>query len=99
MNIIHKIRRLYKGDIDDLDYIQMRLPVDKITQEFEENLLKKIKSNQILINMREGTEEDLESIIELHNKAWHSAPIPFRTPSRKKIIKLILDSNSLTCLS
>jgi ribosomal protein S18 acetylase RimI-like enzyme len=59
-------------------YIQMRLPVEKITREFEDSLLKKIEQNVVQAKIRVATESDLKNIMELYNKAWLTANTPFR---------------------
>jgi len=61
-----------------LAYIQMKLPVDRITPELEAELRNKAEHNILHAKIREATEEDLESIMYLHNRAWLTANTPFR---------------------
>lgn len=73
-----------KAELDDdfcekgLIYIQMRLPVEKITQEFEDSLNNTIEKKIIRAKVREGTKEDLESVMELYNRSWLTSCTPFR---------------------
>ena len=47
---------------DGMVYIQMKLPVDKITSEFEEKLKVKIEHNIIKAKIREAKKEDLDTL-------------------------------------
>ncbi|MFX1358005.1 MAG: GNAT family N-acetyltransferase [Promethearchaeota archaeon] len=73
------------------DYIQMRLPVEDITQEFEEKLKEKIEHNIIHADVREAKPDDLDSIINMHDKSWKSAPMPYHQLNKEKILKLFDD--------
>ena len=73
-----------------LVYIQMRLPVEKITQEFEDSLKETIEKKIIRAKIREGTEEDLETVMEVYNKSWLTSNTPFR-PITFKSLKTIYD--------
>ena len=79
------------------DFIQMRLPVHNITEEFEYNLKEKIMESNIKTEIREATENDIESLIDLHNRAWHSTPMPY-TPLTKERINEILNDESIVFL-
>ena len=70
------------------DYIQMRLPVEKITKNFEEKLKNKIEHNILHAEIRKATKEDSDSIINMYNQAWHSTTMPFLPISKKKLVKL-----------
>ena len=59
-------------------YIQVRLPVEKITQEFEDSLKRKIETNVFRANIRVADKNDLKSVMELYNKAWLTSNTPFR---------------------
>jgi len=65
---------LQKGMI----YIQVRLPVEKITKDFEDSLKQKIEQSIFRANIRVASKSDLKSIMELYNKAWLTANTPFR---------------------
>ncbi|MFX0187584.1 MAG: GNAT family N-acetyltransferase [Candidatus Hodarchaeota archaeon] len=66
-------------EIEDIGliYIQMRLPVEKITPEYEAEVNKKVEHNILRAKIREATEEDLENIMNLYNKAWLTSNTPF----------------------
>ena len=77
----------------DINYIQMRLPVSRITPEFENSLKERVAHNILKAEIREATMEDIESLIKLHDLAWHSTPMPYRPIDKKKIIKNIEDED------
>ena len=60
-----------------LTYIQMRLPVEKITPEFEAKLNDKLEHNILHAKIRESTKEDLENVMNIYNKAWLTSNTPF----------------------
>ena len=65
---------LQKGMI----YIQVRLPVEKITKEFEDSLKEKIEQSIFRATIRIANKNDLKSVMELYNKSWLTANTPFR---------------------
>jgi ribosomal protein S18 acetylase RimI-like enzyme len=71
----------------------MRLLVRKITPEFEKTLREKIGRSLMHSNVREATMGDIACLIELHNKAWHSAPMPYRPLNKDSIIKMLKNPN------
>ncbi|MFX0037365.1 MAG: GNAT family N-acetyltransferase [Candidatus Hermodarchaeota archaeon] len=75
---------------DGMVYIQLRLPVEKITKEFEDKLKDKIEHNIIKAKIREATKEDLESLKNIYNRAWLTSNTPFR-PITKTDLQKILD--------
>ena len=60
-----------------LTYKQMRLPIEKITPKFVDNLRNSIEHNFLRAKIRKATEDDLESIVKLHNRAWLTSHTPF----------------------
>ncbi len=76
-------------------YIQMRLPFDRITKEFEDSLKEKIKHNFIHADIREATEADLEIIMNLYNKAWLTTNTPFRPITLDTLIKIFEDPDTI----
>ncbi|MFX0058986.1 MAG: GNAT family N-acetyltransferase [Candidatus Hodarchaeota archaeon] len=76
---------------DNYKYIQMSLPVQDITRQFEASLTEKIENNIIHADVREAKPVDLDSIIELHDKSWKSAPMPYHQLNKEKILKLFDD--------
>lgn len=77
----------------DTDFIQMRLPVFNITEDFENNLKDKIKDSLINAEIREATREDIDHLIDLHDRAWHSTPMPYRPLTKEKIINMLIDES------
>jgi ribosomal protein S18 acetylase RimI-like enzyme len=77
----------------DINYIQMRLPVSKITPEYEQNLKDKVSHNILKAEIREATMVDVDSLKILHDLAWHSTPMPYRPLDREMIIENIKDDN------
>jgi ribosomal protein S18 acetylase RimI-like enzyme len=61
-----------------LTYIQLKLPVEEITPEFEAKVKEKVKKNFLNAKIREATREDLPKVMEIHNRAWLTANEPFR---------------------
>lgn len=74
---------------DGMVYIQMRLPVEKITREFEDILKKKIEHNIIQAKIREATKEDLEDLKYIYNRAWLTSNTPFRPITKTDLLKIL----------
>ncbi|MFX0174862.1 MAG: GNAT family N-acetyltransferase [Candidatus Hodarchaeota archaeon] len=74
-----KANQIIEGELatKGMEYIQMRLPVEKITFEFEERLRNKVEKNVLKAKIREAKEEDLESVMYIHNRAWMTSNEPF----------------------
>jgi ribosomal protein S18 acetylase RimI-like enzyme len=85
-----KERSIPQDLAEGLTYIQMRLPVEKITLEFEEELKKKIEGNIYHAKIREAREEDLEIIKDIYNKSWLTSNTPFR-PIEKRTLQIIFE--------
>ncbi|MHA1192504.1 MAG: GNAT family N-acetyltransferase [Promethearchaeota archaeon] len=72
-----------KDDIDNeilasgMKYIQMKLPVEKITREFEAEISSKIEHNVIKANIREASSKDLEIVVYLYNRSWLTSCTPY----------------------
>ena len=60
-----------------MEYIQMKLPVSKITPEFEEMLTEKVEHNILRAKIREAKLEDLESVRALYNRSWMTSNTPY----------------------
>lgn len=80
---------------EGLIYIQMKLPVDRITKKFEAALKEKIQHSFIHADIREATEADLESIMNLYNKAWLTVNTPFRPITIDSLIKIFEDPDTI----
>ncbi|MFX1269158.1 MAG: GNAT family N-acetyltransferase [Promethearchaeota archaeon] len=78
----HK-KEVSKSDLEDeleksgMLYIQMRLPIDKITPNFVANLKKKVERNILKAKIREAIKSDLESVVYLYNRSWMTSCTPF----------------------
>ncbi|MFW9771941.1 MAG: GNAT family N-acetyltransferase [Candidatus Thorarchaeota archaeon] len=88
------------------DYIQMRLLVDAITEDFENKLRQRINENNIRYNIREANKEDIKSITKLYKLAWNSTSMPYHNLNEQNlsemmedpdIIFLIAQANSIDC--
>lgn len=73
---------------EGLAYKQMSLPVSDITEGFEEKMKEKVDHNILHAQIREATEEDLESVMILYNRSWLTSKTPF-TPITLESLKTI----------
>ena len=91
-----KVRSAFQHIIDGVtelfynrvNYIQMRLPVDKITKEFEDSLREKIEYSVVPAEVREASKEDIERIMKVYDLAWHSSPMPIREIGKNTFLKI-----------
>ncbi|MFX1417721.1 MAG: GNAT family N-acetyltransferase [Promethearchaeota archaeon] len=74
---------------DGMIYIQMKLPVEKITKEFEAKLKDKIEHNIIKAKIRKATHEDLDSLKYIYNRAWLTSNTPFRPITKTDLQKIL----------
>jgi ribosomal protein S18 acetylase RimI-like enzyme len=84
----HKVISNYEEKLQSMVYIQMRLPIEKLTKEFEDSIKKKTETNIYQAKIREATEKDLEIVTEIYNKSWLTSNTPFR-PIEKETLKTI----------
>jgi len=84
-------------EIKGIEYIQMRLPVEKITKDFEEVLRKKVEKNVLKAKIREAKEQDLESVMYIHNRAWMTSNEPF-SPIDLQSLRVIFNYPETTIL-
>ena len=75
------------------EYIQMRLPVEKISKSFEEKIRNKIKQNDLKAKLRKAMKEDIDSILLMYDQAWHSTTMPFQPIPRSRLLTLLKDPN------
>jgi ribosomal protein S18 acetylase RimI-like enzyme len=80
---------------DRSSYIQMRLPVEKITPEFEAELRDKIEHSVVHAKVRVATKEDIEHIKDVYDGAWHSSPMPIREVSKQTFSKLFEEATTI----
>ena len=78
-----------------LEYIQMRLPVEKITEEFEKSLKETIEKKIIRAKIREGTSEDLDRVMEIYNKSWLTSNTPFRPITFESLLTIYDDPDTV----
>lgn len=78
---------------DDENYIHMKLPIKKISGDFEDNLQEKINSTIKNANIRKATRSDAEIFIQLHKDIWSSTKMPYKAFSKENVEKLIEDPN------
>ncbi|MFX0047611.1 MAG: GNAT family N-acetyltransferase [Candidatus Hermodarchaeota archaeon] len=97
-----------KGEVSELqqeildkgmEYLQMRLPIDKITEEFENSLKDKIEHNIYHAKIREATEEDLISIKNIYDRAWLTSNTPFRPIEWDTLRKIFYDPDTVFLVS
>ncbi|MFX1257825.1 MAG: GNAT family N-acetyltransferase [Promethearchaeota archaeon] len=74
-----------------LIYIQMKLPVEKITPELEAKLSEKVKQNILRARIREAKKEDLESVMTIYNRAWMTSNTPF-SDITKETLEIVYNS-------
>lgn len=78
----HK-KEVSKDELEDelekkgMVYIQMRLPVDKITPDLVTNMKEKVERNILKAKIREAIKADLESVVYLYNRSWMTSCTPF----------------------
>lgn len=77
-------------EVVGMKYIQMKLPVQKITPEFEEQLRKRVESNILRAKIREVKLEDLESVSHVYNRSWMTSCTPY-SPLTADTLKQIYD--------
>jgi len=78
-------------------YLQMRLPINKITKEYENSLKEKIEHKIFHAKIREATEKDLATVKDIYNKAWLTSNTPFRA-IEKDTLKIIFNDPSTVFL-
>ena len=76
-------------------YLQMRLPIEKITKEFENTLMGKIEKNIYRANIREAELNDLSIITDIYNKSWLTSSTPFRPIKRETLNQIFNDQNTV----
>ncbi len=84
---------------DGMEYIQFRLPVDKISNEFEENLKKKIDKNIIKANIRKATKDDIINLRDLYNKSWLTSNTPYRQITKTSLLTIFEDLDTIFFIS
>ncbi len=84
-------------EVTGMKYIQMKLPVEKITPEFEEKLRKRVEKNILRAKIREAKIEDLESVSHVYNRSWMTSSTPY-SPLTADSLKQIYDYSETVIL-
>jgi len=89
--ILHSLAETLDLLKDDENYIHMKLPIKRVSKEFENNLKRKINNTIKNIKIREATRSDTNFIIKLHKEIWSSTSMPYKPFSNEILEKLIED--------
>ncbi|MFX1364269.1 MAG: GNAT family N-acetyltransferase [Promethearchaeota archaeon] len=74
---------------DGMVYIQMRLPVEKISGEFGEELREHIDHGIIHAKIREATKTDLDTLKYIYNRSWLTSNTPYRPITKTDLQKIL----------
>jgi len=74
---------------DGMVYIQMKLPVEKITNQFEGSLKEKIEHNIVQAKVRKATKGDLDTLKNIYNKSWLTSNTPFRPITKTDLLTIL----------
>ena len=89
-----KLRKILNKFIKNPEeYIEMKLPVVKITKRFEEKLRERVSHNILGAEIREAKNEDVESILNIYDSSWHSTTMPFVPITKNRILSLLKNQN------
>ena len=77
-----------------LAYIRMRLPIEKITAQYEQDLKKRATKVSHEYKIREAKEKDLDSVKEIYNVSWPSSCAPFRPMKLEKFESIFKDEKT-----
>jgi len=80
-----------------MEYIQMKLPLTNITPEYENEIKKKVENNVLNAKIRQASENDLNTIIEIYNRSWLTSNEPF-APLSYESIKILFDDPEIVIL-
>ncbi len=84
-----EISKIQKEILDQgMVYLQMRLPINRITNEYENSLKEKIEHKIFHAKIREATENDLATVKNIYNKAWLTSNTPFRAIEKDTLKKI-----------
>ena len=73
----------------------MKLPVEKITKEFEDKLTDKIEQNIIQGKIREAKKEDLDILKNIYNRAWLTSNTPYRPITKTDLLTILEHSDTV----
>lgn len=78
---------------NDLIYIQMILPIKKITADIEIKFKKKIELLSKNVKIEEALKEDLARIMNLYNRTWLTSKTPFRRITLESVNRIFENPN------
>ena len=84
---------------DESDYFQMRLPVKKITSEFDRNLRNMANNSVFHAKIRVADLDVIESFMRLHEQAWKSTKMRYKPFSKELLTDLINDQHIVFLLA
>ena len=91
------LQKMLADTLDDLksdsDYIQMKLPIEKITKQFEDTLKIRAEHGIIHAKIREASLNDIESFQKLHELIWKNTQMRYKPFSKDLLRDLIRDPN------
>ena len=87
----HFIDPLTHTTAHERDYIEMRLPVARITDEFEKKIRNKIKQKHLNIKIREASENDIDVVKDLYDKSWRSIDLPRAVDTKEDFLNIFQD--------
>lgn len=101
---LHIEKDTHTGEVSNLQqeildkgmvYLQMRLPINKITKEYENTLKDKIEHKILHASIREASEKDLTSVQNIYNRAWLTSNTPFRPIEKDTLKKIFNDPDTV----
>lgn len=91
-----EISKIQKEILDQgMIYLQMRLPINKITKEYENSLKEKIEHKIFHAKIREATEKDIATVQNIYNRAWLTSNTPFRPIEKNSLKKIFNDPETV----
>ncbi|MHA1726020.1 MAG: GNAT family N-acetyltransferase [Promethearchaeota archaeon] len=92
LNLGNRIEDFLKAG---MRYIEMKLPMDKITEDFIRAIERKSMKISEKLKIRIATEKDISSIKEIYNAAWKHSPMPFRPITEEKLMTIYNEESTL----
>jgi ribosomal protein S18 acetylase RimI-like enzyme len=91
------LQKMLADTLDDLksdsDYIQMKLPIEKITNQFEDALNIRAEQGIIQTKIREANLNDIKTFQRLHKLIWENTQMRYKPFSEDLLRDLIKDPN------
>ncbi|MFW9867883.1 MAG: GNAT family N-acetyltransferase [Candidatus Thorarchaeota archaeon] len=80
---------------DGMVYIQMKIPVEKITDQFEGSLKEKIEHNIVQAKIRKATKDDLDTLKNIYNRSWLTSNTPFRPITKTDLLTILENQDTI----